>query len=325
MEKNELLQQIKDFAAQGLISKEELLAAYDTGTKGKTDYVSVRRLSISNILYFIGGGIVFIGISVLIWQNWKVLNIVTKILATLGSGVAAYFVGVLFSRYEKLDLVGQAFYFISALVIPIGLHVVFDNVGFDVGSRGTQSLISGILFCTYLLSYFIFRKDIFIIFNIIFGTWLFFGFTNLLIGTKPLFDDLKFIEYRVLLTGLSYMLLGYYFSQSKRRTLSGALYGFGVFGFLGAALALGGWSPKQSIFWELAFPGLVFGIIFLSINLKSKAFLTFGSLYLMFYILKITAEYFTKGLGWPLALVLAGLSLIGIGYVTFYLNKKYLT
>src|SRR5262249_40735983 len=105
----------------------------------------------------------------------------------------------------------------------------------------------------------------------------------------------------------------------------GALYGLGVLAFLGGALALGNWEPHQNVFWELIFPGLVFGVIFLSVHLKSKAFLTFGSMYLMGYILKITAEYFKNGLGWPLALILAGFLLMAVGYYSFYLNRKYIS
>lgn len=325
MNKEELLQQIKDFASQGLINKEEIISIFDDTAPIQKTQLYRRNLSISNILYFIGAAIVFIGISVLIGQNWGVLNTVARITVTFGSGIAAYCVGVLFSRYEKLILVGDAFYFISALVTPIGLHVIFDTVGFNIGSNGTQSLISGMLFAMYIYSFILFKRHIFTIFSVIFGTWLFFSFTNLLVLTNPYFMGWKFVEYRVLLTGLSYMLLGYYFSQNKKFVLAGTLNGFGVMCFLGAALALGGWSPKQSVFWELFFPALVFGVIFLSIYVKSRAFLIFGSIYLMGYILKITAEYFSRGLGWPLALVLAGFSLIAIGYFTFYLNKKYLT
>ena len=50
-----------------------------------------------------------------------------------------------------------------------------------------------------------------------------------------------------------------------------------------------------------------------------------SSMYLMAYILKITAEYFTDSLGWPLALVLTGLALIAIGYLHFNLKSKYLS
>lgn len=325
MDKEELLQQIRNLAAENLITKDDLIKAYDETFKEKTNIAIVKKLGITEILYYIGGTIVFLGIAVLIWQNWSTLSVATKIIATLGFGIAAYIVGVVFGRYEKLDSVGQAFYLISALVTPMGLYVVFDNAGFDVRSPGTQSLISGILLGAYLLSFVAFRKNIFTIFSIIFGTWLFFAFTSFLIGGKPHFDELKFSEYRILLTGLVYILLGYSFSKNERHPLTGPLYGFGIFGFLSAAFALGGWEPNQNVFWELIYPGLVLGVIFLSVHLKSKAFLTFGSIYLMLYILKITAEYFTDSLGWPLALVLAGLALIAIGYFSFYLNRKYIS
>jgi hypothetical protein len=102
------------------------------------------------------------------------------------------------------------------------------------------------------------------------------------------------------------------------------LYAFGSLGFLGAALALGGWAPEQNVFWELIFPLLVFGIIFLSIYVKSRAFLVFGSLFLIGYIFKLTGEYFSNTLGWPLALVLAGLLIMGVGYYAVRINRQYM-
>jgi hypothetical protein len=324
MPKDEFLTHVTQLASQGLISEDELLAAYRKGKGEKHDQTVTKRLSVAEILYFVGGAIVFIGIGILVYQNWEVLNAFTRILATLGSSVAAYVVGVLFGRYEKLDGVSQAFYLISALVAPIGLAIAYDEAVLDFSEYGIQTLISGILLTTYLLSYFVFRKTLFIVFSVIFGTWLFFSFTSWLVDSRLKFDELEFYEYRILLVGLSYILLGYTFAQHKIVALSHWLYGFGIFGFLGAALALGGWSPNQNVFWELIFPALALGSMFISIHLKSRAFLTFGSLYLMVYLLKITPEYFSNTLGWPLALVLAGFSLIGIGYGSFYLNKKYL-
>jgi len=301
-----------------------VLRAFEHSGPKRSD-IATHRIGISEILYGIGGAIVFLGIAILIGQNWDTLGNGTKILATLGSGVASLIVGILLGREEKLGGVSQAFYFISALVMPTGLTITLDIAGYAIYDTGSQSVISGILLATYLLCYFLFRKNVFLFFNVIFGTWFFFSFTSHLVGGNPIMKDWDFFEYRTLLTGLTYMLLGYSFSETDKRGLTGALYGFGVMAFLGAALALGKWEPNQNIFWELLFPGLVFSIIFLSIHLKSKAFLTFGSTYLMAYILKITAEYFKDGLGWPLALVLAGFLLIGVGYYSFYLNKKYIT
>ena len=324
MKKEEALQQIQNLAAEGLVTKDEMLSAYDTGTNAGADDIVTLQTGISQILYYVGGAIVFLGIAVLIWQRWSTLNSATKIFATMGSGIAAYIAGVFLSRNERLEALSGAFYFISGLVCPLGLQITFDVAGFDVGTYGSQSLISSILLITYLLSFLIYRKALFIIFSTIFGTWLFFSFTSYLVGSNPSFGW-EFYAYRVLCAGLVYGILGYGFSTTRYRSLTNILYNFGVFCFLGAALALGDWKPNQNLFWESIFPGLVFGIMFLSVHLKSKAFLTFGSIYLVGYIFKITAEYFRDSLGWPLILVLMGLGLIVIGYLHFRLKKRYLS
>lgn len=324
MDRKELLKQVQSLAGQHLVTRDEVTAAFDAGASGETDVEVSRQTGISHILYYVGGAVVFLGISVLIWQHWAALNSSTKILCTLGSGVAAYIAALFLSRDERFEVTSRAFYFLSALVMSLGLHVTFHIAGLDTGSFGVQSVVSGILFTTFLLSYLVDRKTVFTIFNIIFGTWLFFSFTSFLVGGNPIYDW-RFSAYRVLCVGLVYALLGYYFTETPHRATTGALYGFGAFCFLGAALALGDWKPHQNAFWELIFPGLVFGVMFLSVYLKSKAFLTFGSLYLMGYILKITSEYFAQSLGWPLALVLTGLGLIAIGYLHFNLKKKYLS
>ena len=324
MDKEELLRHVRHLAAQQLVTRDEVTTAFDAGVGGDMDIEATPQAGITRILYYVGGAVVFLGISVLVHQHWSALNNATKIVSTLGSGVAAYIAATLLMRDERLDAVATALYFLSALVTPLGLHVTFYVAGFDMGSHAVQSVVSGILLVTFLLAYFLYRKTVFTLFNIIFGTWLFFSITNLLIGSNPYFGW-QFFAYRVLCTGLVYALLGYYVTQTAHRALTGVLYCFGVLLFLGAAMALGDWKPHQNWFWELSFPGWVFGVMFLSVYVKSKAFLTFGSLYLMAYILKITSEYFTQSLGWPLALVLTGFGLIASGYLYFNLKQKYLS
>lgn len=322
--KEEALSYVKAIAEQKIATKDEVKQAYDLGSGVKTDASLNKRAGIAEILYYIGGAIIFLGIAILLAQNWSTLSFATKVLATFGVGVAAYFTGVLFSKDKRTETAGHAFHLISALVLPIGIYVILDNSGIDAGSMGSQSFISGLLLSTYLLSYAFFRKNIFALFSILFGTWFFFSVTSYIIGGAPYFEGWEFSQYRVLIVGITYMLLGYSFSTTERSKLSGFLYGFGVLGFLTSALVLGEWKPHQNVIWELIYPGLVFGVLFISVYLKSKSFLTFGTIFLMAYILKITSEYFASGLGWPLSLVVAGLAMIGVGYMSLSLKKKYL-
>jgi uncharacterized membrane protein len=322
--KEEILAYIKSVAEQKVISKAELEAAYESGRRGRVEVVLAPKPSLMTILTYLGGAIVFLGIAILLWQNWRSLSFAVKVLTTLVAGIAAYFSGMFFSRNKRTETVGSAFYLISALVTPIGFWVVINHFGFKASSDGWQSFISGTMLGIYLLSHFVFRKNIFTLFSILFGTWLFFSFTSFLMSENLFLDKGKFYQYRILFAGLCYMFLGYAFSKTERASLCGFLNGFGILGFLGAAFTLGGWKPNQNLFWEMIYPVLIFASLFFSVRFKSKAFLTFGTIFFIFYILKITDEYFSSGLGWPLALVIAGLAMIGVGYLSVSLKKKYL-
>jgi hypothetical protein len=327
--KQQALDYIKNLGAAHSVTRQEVLAAYDAGAgipvmSERDDIQPGTKIGIAEILYYIGGGIVFLGICILIWQNWSILSFPAKALITLGGGIAAYIVGVLFGTKEKLEGPSNAFFLISALVMPLGLYIIFDHAGYAVGSSGMQATISFLLLVMYLASLVVYRKPVFALFSILFGTWFFYSITDYMVGSSYAFDWGKFYEYRALLSGIVYLLFGYAFAKNKFAPLTNALYGFGILGFLGAALALGGWKPEQNAFWELIFPLLAFGTLYTSVYLKSRAFLVWGTIFLMVYILKITGEYFTAGLGWPFALVLAGLLMIGAGYLSVTLNQKYL-
>ncbi|MDD4628908.1 MAG: hypothetical protein PHE68_06015 [Candidatus Peribacteraceae bacterium] len=323
MDKHELLRQISDLAGRNLLTEEEVLGAVRRrAAKGPR---GLEHVKLTEVLYYLGGFIIILGIVILLGQNWELLNSFTRILVTLGSGVAAYIVGILFQQKDYSQKLTIPFFFLSAVILPIGLFVTFNEAGIQTDDAGINTVISGILLATFLASYFLLKRTIFLLFSIIFGTWLFFAFTSFLFGGNPALGW-RFYAYRVLATGLTFILLGHSFRTMKRESaLTGLLFGFGIFGFLGAALALGGWTPEQSMIWELVFPGIVFAVIFLSIPLKSKSFLIIGALYLMAYIIKITSEYFSQSFGWPLSLVILGFLLIGIGFLSFHLNRKYLS
>lgn len=324
MDKQNILKNVEQLIQEGKLSKEELLDLYQKTECAHKQEKSAKQARLSNILYYIGGAIVFLGICIFVSTNWSALNDVTKILATLGSSVMIYLAAVLISRYENLEKICDAFYFISGWVAPVGIFVTMDTVGMDTDTAGAHSLVAAIVCIVYFLSYYFDKRNVFYVFNVIFGTWLFFSVTTFMIGGKP-FTDWDFIEYRWLAAGLSHLFLGYALVPTNRKALTKYLYGFGVVEFLTAALCLGGWSPDQNVFWELIFPGLAFGIIFLSVYLKVRSFLVFGALYLVFYIMKITSEYFTSGFGWALSLIVLGFVIMGIGYFSFYLNRKYIS
>ena len=325
MNKSDLLQAITASAKEGLVSQEEIVNAYNEGIAGDiSGRTSENRVGISQILYYLGGGVVAVGISIFIEQNWETLSVFTRILSTLGAGIMAYIIGVVLSRADRHASWGQAFHLIAALVLPIGLFVTLDQLGVEI-SEGITSGVFALLSVWYLLSYHVFRKNIFMLFGVIFTTLLFFALTDFLASGTVISHEGDFISYQFLITGMTYILLGYAFVHRQEAPLTKYLYSFGIVFLLGAALSLGGYAPEQNWFWEIIFPGLALGATFLSLPLHSRAFLIFGALFLVGYIFKITGEYFTEGLGWPLALVLAGFALIAVGALFVRLNNRYKT
>lgn len=329
MNKDRVLEELATLLKSGELTEHEIMQAIGTmptePTPSSTVDLSQLTSKLSAVLYYIGGGIVFFGFVFLIAQEWDHFGSSMKVFVTLGTGIAAFVVGVLFSQQERLGAAGPAFFLISALLLPVGLAVAYDEAGISVDRLTVQLQIGGVLFAAYMGAYTVIRKNVLLVFAFIFGTWLFFAFTDYMVLEAPTIDDWRFVNYRILLAGIAYMLLGYSFVGTDRESLTSWLYMFGAFGFLGAGFALGGWKPSQSVFWEAIYPGLVFGVLFLSTYIKSRVLLIFGSLALGAFLTKITAEYFSDSLGWAFSLVLVGFMLMGVAFLAIRVNRSYVS
>ena len=329
MEKQELLSELANKLSTGEVASEEILTLIKN-QPGKPEDVSTgdgpKRIHsrLSEILYYLGGAIVFLGIAIMVGQNWDSLNSLSRILLTFGAGLLAYVIGVVFSRNNNSVGPGDAFFLISALLVPTGIGIVLNEAGVNVQGAAYQLFISGLSFAVFLSSFYVFKRIMFLVFSIIFGTWLTLSVISWFYMLTGSYYSEYSAMYQMMGIGLTYLLLGYSLDKTNWKPLTGVLYSFGLIAFLSSTMALGGFRTEANLFWEIIFPGLVFGAIFLSVHLKSKAFLVFGTLYLMGYIMKITIEYFTEGLGWSISLIIMGLLLIAIGYGAVKLNERYL-
>src|SRR3989344_582581 len=314
MNKEELLTSITRASAAHTISQTDVLEAWQHGQGGATRVVR-KKMSLTNILTGIGGIIVALGIVLLFQQHWQSFGVNMRIFVTLGFGIILYLAGALLYKTPSVRSVAWAMFLAFSLVTPFGIWVTFDSLYAQFPFFGYETVISLIMFTWFLASFFIFRLRLFQLAAVLSGSILYFGVTGDFLAHNPAIDLASAFEYRFLILGISYILLGF----------AGWMYPVGAMMFLGAAMGLGGYAPSANLFWEVVFPGLALGTMFMSIPLKNKSVLVVGSLYLMAYIIKITAEYFSNTLGWPIALILAGFALIGIGYGSLMLGKRYVT
>ncbi len=276
------------------------------------------------ILYFIGGGIVFMGITFWIAQEWDHFGSVAKILCTLGISIGFFVSAVLLNASEENSILSGVFFLLAALLMPLGLGITYDELDVNVESYMLGTQIASILSAVFATSYFLFKRNLLLFIAIFFTTSLILILTDWMVADKYIESIFDFNLYRFFFLGLAWMFLGYAFEHSDREPLSRYLYSFGVMFVLGTGLALGNWEPNQKVIWEILYPGLALGIVFLSTVVKSRAFLIFGSLGFGVYLCKITAEYFSDSLGWPLALILMGSALIGIAFGAVKIRKRYI-
>lgn len=290
----------------------------------KTNAIN-KKLPFTDTFMCLGAVIIFLGIAILLYQNWSMLGFLTKMIATLGFGIASYITAVLLLGNKQLTNISCVFFVVFALTTPIGLKIGLAQYAGEVGKSTSFSLISVVMLSSCLLSYFYLRHSLFVLLSALFASWFVINITDVIIGDPVSTRIHEFYKYRLLLLGVSYIALGYAFSKNKKHWIPGCLYFMGSVTVLTIALALGGWRPDQNIFWDMAYPVLILMFLRLSFYIKSKSFMLSGIFFLAIYIIKITVEYFSKSLGWPICLMIIGSSMIIFTYILWYLKYQKLS
>jgi hypothetical protein len=328
MEKQQLISLIQRQIEEGTITKDEisqLIGGTQISQVSQTQVIEKKEdhtKNLINIFYGIGAIIVLIGVIVLIAQNWTEIGFIGRIGVTLGISFVAYVLGFVLVNHEQKILSPLAFV-ISAALAPLGSYVWCDelNIRFDITTQIIVSTLITVLFANALL---ITKKNILILVTIGYSTWLYFAIFAQLLDSGYVENEL--IKWAVMFLGIAYLLISYGLVDhdtsgehlKEKKSIQRVLYAFGTLGVLGAGIAVGG-------FFDVLFIAVLFGMFYLSIYVKSSEMLTFSALFLMAHIIKLTAEYFTDTLGWPIALIGIGLMIISVGYATFYINKNYIS
>ena len=170
MDKEQLLQELRRHAQTGDITESELQSVF-YGTRERISPVHKKGFSINviNVLYGIGGLIVFAGLVALIVQNWSEFPTTARILITLGMAIVLFISSVLFTS-KGYSVLAQILFAVSYVFFPLGIGVSLYEFEVDTGIGG----ISFILLCLTLLaaiSYLILKRlAVNVLFAVIFGT-----------------------------------------------------------------------------------------------------------------------------------------------------------
>lgn len=330
MDKEQSLSFIRSQLIAGSITKDDLYAlAGGFMTEGAAARPAVpvptqveSSKNIINIFYAIGAIIAIVGAGILVQQHWEDIGFAGRLLVSLGIALVTFISAMLLRKLTQ-RVVSQVFFTISAALAPLGVYVLLfeRTVEFTASAQMMTGLALAVIFLVALL---VSKKNVLVLLTVGFATWAFYAFAIDILGGNNLGD---FLKWGTMVVGVAYILIGFWYrsvtqavepaDEKEKRSVGAVLYGFGTLALLGGGIAVGG-------AFDFLFILLIFGAFYGSVFLKSRSMLIFAALFLIGHIFKLTSEYFADTVGWSVALVVIGFLIIGVGSLTYYVNKKFI-
>ncbi len=330
MDKEQTLAFLKSQLSAGVVSKGEILETLGENTlptpKVQSASASLPEENTSSrftkVFYLIGGIVALLGVIVMITENWNYIGFIGRIAVTLGVSFGTYVVA-LFVKDEEQSTLSSVLFMVSAILAPIGAFILFDEIGIKITPvvHMLTGLMIGVMYSTAL---FVNRKEILVFIATAFFTWSY-SAAVAKVGDLSLYD-FDIYKYAAIILGVVYLALGFWFDNvflarvrgSNSSLLREIFNGLGATAILGGGIAIGG-------LFDIVFIGFIFAAFYGSIFIRSRAMLAVGAVFLVAHTFKVTSKYFLNSIDWSLALILAGFLVMGVGYFTFYLNKKYIS
>ena len=282
------------------------------------------HFSVTKTLYAIGSLIVIIGILFFVQQIWSDIGSFSRIAITLGLGIAITFSGLALSRGQAGRSIDSVFYLIGSVLIPSGIAVTAFEL--EITDPWMLAFTSGLVFVFYLVLNFVDKNTVLTLFSIFYGTSTSYliltavGFGNSF-SNIPMDNLSDLYHYLTIAIGTSYLFLAHSFASTWNKRLVNFLRFFGVLGILWSTFLL---QDYDSIFSILTYSLIIAGLFFLAGYMKSRLILILSSLFLIAHIWNLTRKYFADSISWPLMLIIMGLIVIGIGFISVTINKKYI-
>lgn len=338
MNKEQIFNTIKDSLKTNTVTKSELVHFIDSlhGDVSHTSTEVMNRESnsdsdstnslVSKVLYTIGGIIAVSGILILLSNNWDNIGFIGRWLVTVGLGLATYISAFLIYKKPEMSVLTQVFFTISAITSFIGGFVWIGETSYFVISGEDKAIfISGALLVVFGSALYATRKKILHAISTFFFVVAYYAVVMKFLKGSG-FDAYvvkDIVVYASMILSIGMLMYGSWIQKisasSFAKPVLHSIYTFISFSlFLFSALFLGG-------IWNLLYAFLVMGAVMLSIKMRSTAGLVVTSVAVAIYCIKISIKYFAFSLGFSFILVLSGLLIMALGYLTYYLNKKYIS
>nr|WP_294839986.1 DUF2157 domain-containing protein [uncultured Methylotenera sp.] len=305
--KDDALQDIVALAQHNQITLAEIAQALDASSAlSKTAPASV----LSKLFGYVGGIFVFAGIGVFISMFWDDFGSASRVIITLGSGLVAFVMALVCLSDQRYERAVTPLFLMAAILQPTGIMVMLQEYSSGGDVRHGLLFMAAYMLVQQGAIFWAKQRTVLAFSAVLFGCIFF----------ANLFDiwdvDEKLIG---IVIASSLLCIAYAMQQSKHMAIAPFWY------FVGSVLLL--WSVFELVENSLLEPvylGATALMIFLSTYVRSRTLLLVGTLAMLIYIGYYTAEHFANTVGWPIALVIIGVALIGLSAFAIRLNNQYI-
>ena len=300
------LEDIAAIARQHGLSAGEIAAAMGAPPAAEDNRA---RVVLVRVLGFLGGTFVFAGIGVFIALQWSQMNSAARVVVTLGSGLAAFVLAMLASREIRFDKVATPLLLIAAGLEPTGMLVAFQEFGSGGDWRVAGLITSGAMTLQFGAVFGRLRRSTPLFMAVVFGTL--FWWTAL---------DLLDVDAKViaLVLGGSMLLAAVGIDRTAHRDITPVWYLFGASAFL-----YGFFDAVERTPFEIGFVAVAAAFVYLSVVLHARTLLFVATMAILAYTAWYTEEHFANSVGWPLALIVFGMFMIGLSALAFRIDRDY--
>jgi len=311
-DKTKVLDDIVAAARAHDISIDEFAAAYARQPEIEATVTPDEKSAVlTRVLAYLGGTFVFAGLGVFIAMNWESMNFAARVVITLGSGIAAFILALIAVNDERYEKAATPLFLIAALLQPAGLLVIFEEY-YSGDQWDTIGLaISGVMATQQLMTLAKTQRTTLLFTGIVFVT-----------AFLLIFFDKLGVDYDVaaLVLGASILSLSAGLNGTKHDVITPFWY------FVGSMwLFYGVFALIEDSAIEILFIAVASALVYVSTIVRSRTLLFVSTIAILSYIGYFSAKHFVESIGWPIALVLFGLLLIGMSAMAFRINKKYIT
>lgn len=306
--KDDALLEIVNLAKRHGISADDIINALSRSqTPSEQDSSGI----LSRLFGYLGGILVFSGIGVFIAMYWDDFGSAARIIVTWGVGLFAFFMAVGCLADQRFERAATPLFLISSLLQPAGIFVMLDEFSSGGDPRYGVLFMAAYMLLQQGLTFWAKSRGVLAFSAVLFGCIFF----------VTLFDVWDFdANLSGAVIGMSLLCIAYALDRSRHAALAPFWYLIGSVVLLWAVF-----DAVKNTPLELLYLGLSGLLIFLSTVLRSRTLLAVGTLSMLAYIGYYTAEHFAGSLGWPVALVVMGMALIGGSALALKLNRKYIT